>query len=71
MDLKPDGSPRALKLSDGKAPLAFPGLDPAAPPAWMFSTDWNRLKVVVRGADAQNEKITARLSTTAVVFILR
>ncbi|MGI5869953.1 MAG: hypothetical protein ACOX9C_10985 [Kiritimatiellia bacterium] len=66
MDLKPDGSPRALKLSDGKAPLAFPGLDPAAPPAWMFSTDWNRLKVVARGADAQNETITVKLSDEAI-----
>jgi hypothetical protein len=71
MSLNADGSPRTLKLSDGTTPLAFPGLDPAAPPAWLFSTGWNRLKVVARGTDAQNETITARLSNDAVMFILR
>ncbi|MGI6496010.1 MAG: hypothetical protein ACOX5G_07970 [Kiritimatiellia bacterium] len=71
MRLDADGSPRALGLSDGTTPLAFPGLDLSPPPAWMFSTDWNRIEAVARGTGARNETITARLSDDAAIFILR
>ncbi len=41
------------------------------PPAWMYSKDWNLLKVIARGTDAQNEQITVKLSNDAVILLLR
>jgi len=72
MSLGADGLPRKLELADGTSPLAFTGfyLSPA-PPAWMFSKDWNLLKVVARGIDEQNEQITVVLSNDAVMLLLR
>ena len=72
MNLGADGLPRALELTDGTSPLAFAGLNLSpAPPAWMFSKDWNLLKVVARGTDEQNEQITVVLSNDAVMLLLR
>ena len=72
MNLGADGLPRALELTDGTTPLAFAGLDLSPPPpAWMFSKDWNLLKVVARGTDEQNEQITVVLSNDAVMLLLR
>ena len=72
MNLGADGLPRALELTDGTTPLAFAGIDLSPPPpAWMFSKDWNLLKVVARGTDEQNEQITVVLSNDAVMLLLR
>ena len=72
MRLGADGLPRALEVTDGTVPLAFAGLDLSpAPPAWMFSKDWNLLKVVARGTDAQNEQIVVELTNDAVMLLLR
>ena len=72
MSLGADGLPRKLELADGTSPLAFTGLNLSpAPPAWMFSKDWNLLKVVARGTDEQNEQITVVLSNDAVMLLLR
>ena len=72
MTLGADGLPRALELTDGTTPLAFAGIDLSPPPpAWMFSKDWNLLKVVARGTDEQNEQITVVLSNDAVMLLLR
>ena len=72
MSLGADGLPRKLELADGTSPLAFTGLNLSpAPPAWMFSKDWNLLKVVARGIDEQNEQITVVLSNDAVMLLLR
>ena len=72
MTLGADGLPRALELTDGTTPLAFAGLDLSPPPpAWMFSKDWNLLKVVARGTDAQNEQIVVELANDAVMLLLR
>ena len=72
MNLGADGLPRALELTDGTTPLAFAGIDLSPPPpAWMFSKDWNLLKVVARGTDPQNEQITVVLSNDAVMLLLR
>ena len=66
-----DGLPRALELTDGTTPLAFAGLDLSPPPpAWMFSKDWNLLKVVARGTDEQNEQIVVELTNDAVMLLL-
>ena len=72
MSLESDGLPRALELTDGTFPLAFSGLSllPASP-AWMYSKDWNLLKVVARGTDAQNEQVSVTLSNDAVIMLLR
>ena len=72
MGLGEDGLPRTLELKDGSTPLAFSGLNLLpAPPAWMYSKNWNLLKVIARGTDAQNEQITVRLSNDAVILLLR
>ena len=72
MTLGADGLPRALELTDGTSPLAFTGLNLSpAPPAWMVSKDWNLLKVVARGTDAQNETVTVELANDAVILLLR
>ena len=72
MNLGADGLPRALELTDGTSPLAFTDLNLSpAPPAWMFSKDWDLLKVVARGTDEQNEQITVVLSNDAVMLLLR
>ena len=72
MTLGADGLPRALELTDGTSPLAFVGLNLSPPPpAWMFSKDWDLLKVVARGTDEQNEQITVVLSNDAVMLLLR
>ena len=72
MNLGADGLPRALELTDGTTPLAFAGLDLSPPPpAWMFSKDWNLLKVVARGTDEQNEQIVVELTNDAVMLLLR
>lgn len=72
MNLGADGLPRALELTDGTTPLAFAGIDLSPPPpAWMFSKDWNLLKVVARGTDEQNEQITVVLSNDAVMLLLK
>ena len=72
MTLGADGLPRALELTDGTTTLAFAGIDLSPPPpAWMFSKDWNLLKVVARGTDEQNEQITVVLSNDAVMLLLR
>jgi hypothetical protein len=72
MTLGADGLPRALELTDGTTPLAFAGLNLSPPPpAWMFSKDWNLLKVVARGTDVQNEQIVVELTNDAVMLLLR
>ena len=72
MNLGADGLPRALELTDGTTPLAFAGIDLSPPPpAWMVSKDWNLLKVVARGTDAQNETVTVELANDAVMLLLR
>ena len=72
ISLGADGLPRKLELADGTSPLAFAGIDLSPPPpAWMFSKDWNLLKVVARGTDEQNEQITVVLSNDAVMLLLR
>ena len=72
MSLGADGLPRALELTDGSSPLAFAGLNLSpAPPVWMYSKDWNLLKVVARGTDEQNEQISVKLSNDAVTPMLR
>ena len=72
MTLGADGLPRTLKFADGTIPLVFSGLDHlSAPPAWMYSKDWNLLKATARGVDEQNEQIAVKLSNDAVILLLR
>lgn len=72
VSLGADGLPRTLELKDGSTPLVFSGLDILpTPPAWIYSKGWNLLKVIARGTDAQNERVTVRLSNDAVILLLR
>ncbi len=72
MSLEADGLPRTLEFEDGNTTLTFSGLTLLpVPPAWLYSKDWNLLKVTARGTDAQNEQITVKLSNDAVILLLR
>jgi len=66
------GSPQTLTLTDGTMALEFPDLDLSAPlPGWLYSRDWDLLKVTVRGTDAKHELVTVKFSGDAVVLLVR
>ena len=72
MTLNGDGQPLTLALAAGNTSLVFSDLTLLpVPPAWVYSKDWNLLKVTARGVDAQNEQITVKLSNDAVILLLR
>lgn len=72
MRLGADGVPRTVELTEGNTPLAFSGSSfLPVPPAWMYSKDWNRLKIIARGTDARNERIMVQLTNDAFLLLLR
>ena len=44
---------------------------PPATPAWLFSRDWDVVRLAVRGTDERDESLSVRLDTDAGVLILR
>ena len=42
-----------------------------APPARLFSSDWDAVRLTVRGTDERDEALSVRLDTDAGVLILR
>ncbi len=72
MTLDGDGLPLTLELADGNNSLDFSSLSLLpVPPAWLYSKDWNLLKITARGVDAQNEQITVKLSNDAFILLLK
>lgn len=61
--------PRRLDASENGETI-FPGLA-ESPPSWLYSADWNMLRLTVRGADAPNEDVGVRLNVKGYVINVR
>ena len=64
------GVPRMLALSADGAENAFPSLN-ASPPVWMFSREWNAVRMTVRGVGEADEAATVRFGPNPIYIILR
>lgn len=68
--VREDGSPVSLSVGDDDVPDPFSDVT-AAPPDWLFSRDWDVVRLTVRGTDERDESLSVRLDTDADVLILR
>lgn len=68
--VREDGSPVSLSVGDDDVPDPFSDVT-SAPPAWLFSRDWDVVRLTVRGTDERDESLSVRLDTDAGVLILR
>lgn len=65
-----DGVPRSLSLSAACTNNAFsPIID--SPPDWMFSREWDTIRLTVRGVDDVEEFVSVRFGPNPVFLILR
>ena len=64
------GAPHSLALSAAGAGDAFAALV-ASPPAWMFSRDWDAVRLTVRGVDEQAENVSVQFNADPWVLIMR
>ena len=65
----------SLRVDEHGAPVAgscvaFTNL-PARPPAWLFSREWDTVRLAVRGFGPRDESVSVRLDADALVMILR
>ena len=76
----PNACLHAARLGDGRA--AYPRLSAAGaedafaslvvtPPAWMFSRDWDAVRLTVRGVDEQAENVSVQFNADPWVLIMR
>ena len=70
LHLSEDGVPRSLSLSATDTENAFPSLI-NSPPIWMFSREWDAVRLTVRGVDEADEAATVRFGPNPVFIILR
>ena len=68
--VREDGSPFSLSVADSVSGGLFPDAM-NAPSAWLFSRDWDVVRLTVRGTDERNESLSGRLDTDAGILILR
>ena len=68
--LTEDGEPHRLTLTATDAGNAFASLV-ANPPDWMFSREWNAVRLTIRGADDSAETVSVKFSTDPWVLIMR
>lgn len=68
--VREDGSPVSLSVGDDDVPDPFSDVT-SAPPDWLFSRDWDVVRLTVRGTDERDESLSVRLDTDAGVLILR
>ena len=68
--VREDGSPISLSAEDAATGVLFSDMT-NAPPAWLFSRDWDIVRLTVRGTDERNESLSVRLDADADVLILR
>ena len=64
------GQPHRLTLTATGAGDAFASLV-ANPPDWMFSRDWNAVRLTIRGADNPAEAVSVKFNTDPWVLIMR
>ena len=65
----------SLRVDERGAPVAgscgaFTNL-PARPPSWLFSREWDAVRLAVRGFGPRDESVSVRLDADASVMILR
>ena len=65
----------SLRVDERGAPVAgscgaFTNL-PAGPPSWLFSREWDTVRLGVRGFGPRDESVSVRLDADASVMILR
>ena len=65
----------SLRVDERGAPVAgscgaFTNL-PAPPPTWLFSREWDSVRLAVRGFGPRDESVSVRLDADASVMILR
>ena len=70
LHLSEDGAPRSLSLSATGTENAFPSLI-NSPPPWMFSREWNAVRLTVRGVGEADETVTVRFGPNHAMIILR
>ncbi len=68
--MREDGSPFSFSVADSAGDRPFPDLT-NAPPAWLFSRDWDAIRLTVRGTDERDDSLSVRLDTDAGILILR
>ena len=64
------GQPHRLTLTATGAGDAFASLV-ADPPGWMFSRDWNAVRLTIRGADDPAEAVSVKFNTDPWVLIMK
>ena len=70
LHLSEDGAPRSLSLAATGTENAFPPLIDT-PPTWMFSREWDAVRLTVRGVDEADEAATVRFGPNPFFIILR
>ena len=70
LHLSEEGAPRSLSLSATGTENAFPSLS-ASPPTWMFSREWDAVRLTVRGVREADETVTVRFGPNHAMIILR
>ena len=70
LHLSEDGVPRTLSLSADGAENAFSSLIDTPPP-WMFSREWDAVRLTVRGVGEAEEVASVRFGPNPVFIILR
>ncbi len=68
--LTEDGEPHRLTIAATDAADAFASLA-ANPPGWMFSRDWNAVRLTIRGADDPVEAVSVKFNTDPWVLIMK
>ena len=70
LHLSENGAPRSLSLAATGTETAFPSLI-ASPPTWMFSREWDAVRLTVRGVSEADETVTVRFGPNPAMIILR
>lgn len=65
-----EGQPIRLSLAASGMEEPFPELVDA-PPAWMFSREWDAVRLTIRGVDTPEEDVSVRFEADPWVLILR
>lgn len=65
-----DGTPTGLSIRDDAGPVPFPSFSERLP-AWLFSRDWNVVRLTVRGTDPRDETLAVRLDADGSLLLLR
>ena len=68
--LSEDGEPHRLTIAATGAGDAFSALA-SNPPNWMFSRDWNTVRLTIRGADDPAEAVSVKFNTDPWVLIMK